>query len=193
MPDRRLAGGGAIPPAYRPRRLLMRRRMLALAGLGLGLLGLGLLGLAQLAPVAPRLIWNASASAPRGLYRLQPEAAIRRGDLVLVRLPAAPRQLAAERGYLPAEIPLLKRVAALAGDRLCADGDRVRLGSGLTVQRLAADGQGRPLPAWQGCRVLGETEVFLLMAAAPASFDGRYFGPVTRSDVIGRLLPLWTE
>lgn len=188
MPDQRLAGGGAITQVNRPRRPRMRRRMLALAGLGLGLLGL-----AQLAPFAPRLIWNASASAPRGLYWLQPETAIRRGDLVLARLPMVPRQLAAERGYLPAEIPLLKRVAALAGEHLCADGDRVRLGSGLTVQRLAADGQGRPLPAWRGCRVLGETEVFLLMAAAPASFDGRYFGPVTRSDVIGRLLPLWLE
>ena len=28
---------------------------------------------------------------------------------------------------------------------------------------------------------------------APGSFDGRYFGPVARADVIGRARPVWTN
>jgi len=54
------------------------------------------------------------------------------------------------------------------------------------------DREGRPLPAWQGCRPLAPGEVFLLMANIPASFDGRYFGPIPRAAIIGRLVPLCT-
>ncbi|MGB8275918.1 MAG: S26 family signal peptidase, partial [Alphaproteobacteria bacterium] len=52
--------------------------------LALTLFGLGLIGLATLARPAPWLVWNASASAPIGLYRVLPGKPIR-GDLVLVR------------------------------------------------------------------------------------------------------------
>jgi type IV secretory pathway protease TraF len=33
----------------------------------------------------------------------------------------------------------------------------------------------------------------LLMPGVPASFDGRYFGPIRASAVIGKLVPLWTR
>ena len=54
------------------------------------------------------------------------------------------------------------------------------------------DGAGRALPRWDGCRVLGPGDVFLLNAAAPDSFDGRYFGPVPTASIIGKATPLWT-
>jgi type IV secretory pathway protease TraF len=41
--------------------------------------------------------------------------------------------------------------------------------------------------------VFADDELFLLMEGVPGSFDGRYFGPVNRSAIIGRLVPLWTE
>ena len=49
-----------------------------------------------------------------------------------------------------------------------------------------------PLPRWQGCRRLGADELFLIATDSAASFDSRYFGPVTRDRVIGRALPVWT-
>ncbi|TIS13749.1 MAG: S26 family signal peptidase, partial [Mesorhizobium sp.] len=53
--------------------------------------------------------------------------------------------------------------------------------------------EGRPLPWWNGCRALGDNEVFLLGSDKNRSFDSRYFGPVPTQNVIGRLVPLWTE
>jgi type IV secretory pathway protease TraF len=35
-------------------------------------------------------------------------------------------------------------------------------------------------------------ELFLLNSSHPASFDSRYFGPLDRSFVIGKAVPLWT-
>jgi conjugative transfer signal peptidase TraF len=141
---------------------------------------------------APLLLWNASASAPVGLYRVMSSTPIQRGDMVLLRTPDSVRDLAAERGYLPLAVPLVKRVAALAGDMVCAVGDDLFINSKWVAGRLERDPLGRPLPHWEGCQNLGD-ELFPLMADVPSSFDGRYFGPVPMSAVIGRLVPLWTK
>lgn len=164
-----------------------RRSILTLASLALGLIGL-----ATLADPAPRLVWNVSASAPRGLYLITPNAAVTRGDLVLAMLPDAPRRFAAARGYLPDGVPILKRIAATAGAEACTDGHTLTV-AGRTLSRLAADRAARPLPLWQGCRALVRDEVFLLMTDVPDSFDSRYFGPVSTTQIIGKATPLWTE
>jgi conjugative transfer signal peptidase TraF len=180
-----LAATGVIVAARRCRRsrFVMLAGAVAVAALALP---------AALHPI-PRLIWHATASAPIGLYRVNPSSPIRRGDLVLVTPPDTARRLAAERGYLPAGVPLVKLVVAISGDLVCVDGGEVRIGGRHVAWTLSADRQGRPLPQWDGCRSLLDGEVFLLMADVPDSFDSRYFGPVERGQIIGRLAPLWTR
>lgn len=172
------------------RRQRGRRRPRAV--LVLASLGLGLIGLAALARPAPWLVWNASASAPIGLYRVLSGNAVR-GDLVLVRTPESVRQLAAERGYLPQNVPLVKRVVALDGDIVCACEDAISVNGRAIAERLARDRLGRPLPAWTGCQTLKPDDVLLLMEGVADSFDGRYFGPTPTAAIIGRLVPLWVE
>jgi conjugative transfer signal peptidase TraF len=162
------------------------------AALALTALGVALTSIPMIANPRPRLVWNATESAPVGLYRVDPAAAVSRGDLVLAKLPASLRRLAARRRYLPSNVPLVKRVAALDGDVVCAWGNTVAANGMPVARRLFDDRAGRPLPHWEGCRIL-DREVFLLMQDVPASFDGRYFGPVPASSVLGRLAPLWTE
>jgi len=161
--------------------------VLALAGLGVAIISL-----TPTERAVPWLVWNASASAPVGLYRTVTGPA-KRGDLVLVRPPVDVAALATERGYLPDGVPLIKRVAARAGNHVCAVGGRVFLSGHPPIHRLETDAAGRPLPQWSGCQRLSRDEVFLLMAEAPDSFDSRYFGPVPLASVIGRLVPLWTD
>jgi len=144
-------------------------------------------------PPAPRLVWNASASAPVGLWRVRPGARIRRGDMVIARTPTPVRRLAAERRYLPENVPLVKRVAGVAGDRICAAGATITINERVAARRLPADRLGRPMPHWEGCRLLGSREYFLLMADVPASFDGRYFGITLEAGIIGRAQPLWVR
>lgn len=177
-------------PIFRPvRQRRGRRRSCAI--LALGLAGLGLLGFAAFARPTPLIIYNASASAPIGFYRVLSAEPIRRGDLVLARTPASVRQLAAERDYLPATVPLVKRVVALDGDTVCAIHHAITIDGRHVATQLIADRLGRPLPIWSGCRTLGPGDMFLLMQGVSDSFDGRYFGPIPVSAVIGRLVPLW--
>lgn len=139
----------------------------------------------------PRVIWNASASAPTGLYRIRPDRDPPIGALVAVTSPERLSRWLSARGYLPEGVPLLKYVAAKAGQRVCRVGAVVTVDSRPVVSARARDGKGRPLPVWQGCRTLGPGQLFLLNPSVPDSLDGRYFGPLPAATVIGRATPLW--
>ncbi len=109
---------------------------------------------------------------------------------MLVQLPPEAMSLAAQRGYLPANVPLLKTVAAMAPQLVCMFGDQVRIDGELVARHMRWDQQGRALPSWQACRRLVDGELFLLSTTSPESFDSRYFGPVSADTVIGRAQPL---
>ena len=98
------------------------------------------------------LLWNASASAPIGLYAVQPAEDLEVSDLVVIVPPPELATFLAARGYLPKGVPLLKRVLALTGQTVCRDGLDV-LAYGVSVGRARIrDHAGRELPVWHGCR-----------------------------------------
>ncbi|PBB14200.1 S26 family signal peptidase [Mesorhizobium loti] len=168
------------------------RRVRARKAISIATIGLSLSVFTALATPTPWLVWNASASAPIGLYRIAAGTPAR-GDLVLVRPPDYVAYLAAQRGYLPRNVALVKRLAAVPTEHVCAFHDAIIIGGDIVARRLKIDAQGRPLPWWKGCRALTKDEVFLLGSETNRSFDSRYFGPVQAANVIGRLVPLWTE
>lgn len=140
---------------------------------------------------APRLLFNTTASAPLGFYLLTP-GRFAKGQLAAVTPPRDLADWMARRGYLPANVPLLKEVAAVSGQRVCGRDDVLSIDGAPIARILPRDRQGRALPAYQGCRRLDSDEVFLLNRHAANSLDGRYFGPVSARQVIGGARPLWT-
>ncbi len=158
------------------------------------LAGLGIAALAwsSLHTADAFIVYNPSDSVPSGWYRIGAPDALHVGSVVLVRLPAEAAALAAQRGYLPEHIPLLKTIGALPPQQVCIEQHFVRIDGVAVTAVLAADGQGLPLSAWQPCRRLRDGELFLLSATNPASFDSRYFGPIAAAAVIGSAQPLWT-
>ncbi len=189
------AGATGIPP--HPRSRLRARLVLA----GLSVCGLAALAWTFLVQPLPRLIYNPSDSVAVGWYRVDPlgngtdslPRPLSVDSIVLTALPPDAAALAAQRGYLPARVPLLKRVGAVAPQEVCITGRVVRIDGVPSAAVLPADRWGRPLPSWQQCRHLEPGELFLLSATNPASFDSRYFGPVSASAVIGVAQPVWLE
>lgn len=138
----------------------------------------------------PRIVWNASASAPIGFYRIEPLSDPPHGALVAVTPPAPLARWLAARGYLGERVPLLKHVAAKPGQRVCRIGAVVSVDARPVVVARLADGMGRPLPVWQGCRTLRASELLMLNPDHADSMDGRYFGPLRASTVLGRATPI---
>ncbi|MBX9898032.1 MAG: S26 family signal peptidase [Qipengyuania sp.] len=166
-----------------------RRRLVGRRAAAIGLLGAGLVATTALPP-QPRLVWNASASAAIGLYAVTPGATPQLGDMVIARVPEPYRMFAARRHYLPDNVPLVKRVRAEPGDAVCAFDRAVFVNGRRIATRRFADARGRVMPWWTGCVTLRRGALLLLMEH-PDSFDGRYFGPTERGDIIGTARLLW--
>ncbi|RSE92877.1 S26 family signal peptidase [Achromobacter aegrifaciens] len=184
-------------PVPHPRSRLRARLVLA----GFATVGLAALAWAAFVQPLPRMAYNPSASVAVGWYRIEPFAPrtasrprpLSVDSIVLMPLPDRAAMLAAQRGYLPTRVPLLKRVGAVAPQHVCIVAGQVRSDGVPVAAALPAARLGRPLPSLQLCRRLQPGELFLLSATNPASFDSRYFGPVSAFAVIGVAHPIWLE
>lgn len=141
----------------------------------------------------PLFMWNASASVPVGLYRLQSIDKLHATELVVVVPPEPLATFLVEGNYLPRGVPMLKHVLALPGQTVCRRGLTILIdGTAMGLAR-ERDGRARSLPTWQGCRVVAADQLFLMNRQSADSLDGRYFGPIPASAVVARAHPVWIE
>ena len=166
---RRLAQEAATWPGGRPRRSTLVLGVLVLAAVG-----------------STRWVrLNLSPSVPVGVYRLARLAPpLARGTLVLLPVPVAVRP------WHRAGAPLLKPVAAVAGDEVCVQ-ERTLWVAGTSYGPVYEEAHGKRLPHLEGCQTVPEAQVFLA-SKAPRSMDGRYFGLTRIADLTARAVPVWT-
>ncbi len=178
------------------------RRRLRLRRIAVAVCATAALPIGALTARAAGLRVNATASMPRGLWRVTPvTAALARGEIVSVCPPEVPAiHEAAARGYLPAggceggTEPLVKPVAAVAGDVVTVSPESIAVNGAAIANtaRLKQDSTGRPLhPVPVGAYTVAPGQVWLLSGHTPRSFDSRYFGPVPMHNVLGRARPVW--
>lgn len=94
---------------------------------------------------------------------------------------------------MPDNVPLVKQVAAVSGDRVCAKRRAIFVNGRPAAIRRLRDPSGRRLPWWSGCQVLGAGDLLLLSAGTPEAFDGRYFGVTRRREIVGKATLLWAK
>ncbi|NQY97653.1 MAG: S26 family signal peptidase [Henriciella sp.] len=151
--------------------------------------GLGLMVLASFYSPQERLIWNRTASAPTGLYRLNDDP-FTLGRWVVVSARSDNAQWAQTQGFVGKDWPLLKQIVAVSGDEICRMDGLISVNGNTIGKAKDIDSLGRSLPVWTGCRVLSEAEVFL-MNTHQESLDGRYFGATDINDLVGVAALIW--
>jgi len=165
----------------------------AAVGVGLLLVGLGF------GAAGARI--NTSKSIALGLYWTSREP-VEKGAYVIFCPPKADAFDAAKaRGYIGAGFcpggygNMMKRVLAAKGDSVSFASDGVRVNGALLPRSapLRTDAAGRPLPVYRADpRPLGDAEVLLMSDVSDTSFDGRYFGPIARSQIEAAISPVLT-
>jgi len=129
---------------------------------------------------------NVSGSLPYGLYRLVPvPQPLPRDTIVLLPVPETVQHVWSKW------VPLLKPVAAVAGDAVCSTAGRLFI-NGEDYGPILRTAHGTPLPhLLQGCFVVQEGEVFL---ASPVmhSLDSRYFSFVRISALTAHAISVLT-
>ena len=142
---------------------------------------------------------NTTRSIPVGLYRIIDEP-VEKGAYVVF----CPPKLdvideARARGYIPAGFCpgdygfMMKRVLATGGDTVISADEGVSVNGELLPLSapLATDKAGRAMPRYPfSDYTLGNSELLLMSDVSGTSFDGRYFGPVSLSQVRGVLRPV---
>jgi conjugative transfer signal peptidase TraF len=144
---------------------------------------------------------NTSKSIPVGLYWTT-SGPMEKGAYVLIcPPPSGVFNEARERGYIGAGFCpsdygyLMKQVAATARDTVTVTNEGVVVNGERWPQSMPrlADKAGRLLPRFQtDGYVLGRAEVLLMSDGSPTSFDGRYFGPVSRAQLETAIKPILT-
>ncbi len=167
----------------------MKRRALSFIGVA----AIAAIALPAFVELPAAIIWNASPSAPIGFYQVRPVDRLEVPDLVVVDPPDTLERFIIRRGYLPPDIPLLKRVVGLPGQIVCRIDGTITVDGARMGAALERDSFGRPMPVWQGCRRIAADEMFLMNQDVETSLDGRYFGPIPSSSIIGTAVPLWTD
>lgn len=134
------------------------------------------------------ILLNPSSSVPSGFY-VRSDDAVVHGAMVTVRAADVAPDYAALREFADSGDRFIKRVAAAAGDEVCASGNVVSINGAVVARREARDAAGRALPTWSGCRLLSADEL-LLLGDTPDSFDGRYWGPISSRLIEGVWRPI---
>ena len=130
----------------------------------------------------PLLIRNTGSSMPRGFYVWSHAVPAAKGEVIVVREPKHFRWSW-----------LMKRVVATAGDRFCW---RPEIGTHFVgVRRMPPPSPATlelGLQPWRGCRVLEPGEV-AGYGRSPDSYDSRYLGPISETQLWGVYHPIWTD
>lgn len=144
---------------------------------------------------------NTTKSIPVGLYWTS-SAPVEKGAYVMFCPPqVGVFQDAKERGYIGGGFCsggygyMMKRVLAAKDDTVRVSDDGVRVNDELLAYSTPrkADAAGRPLPRFQAENyMLGNAELLLMSDVSATSFDGRYFGPVNRSQIQTVIRPVIT-
>lgn len=144
---------------------------------------------------------NTTKSIPVGIYWMT-AAPVEKGAYVVF----CPPQVgvfddAKERGYIGAGFCpggygfMMKRVLAAKDDQVAVTNDGVTVNGQLLPLSapLATDQAGRQLPRYQATHyTLGNSELLLMSDVSGTSFDGRYYGPISRNQIKGVIRPVVT-
>src|SRR6266481_438161 len=90
---------------------------------------------------APRFVWNVSESVPTGLYQVQPARDLIVPTLVVAYPPEPLATLLEAGGYLPRDVPLIKRILAVSGQTVCRTGPTIAVDG---VEMVFARVRGHP-------------------------------------------------
>ena len=174
---------------------LLKRVSVATAVAGVSLLLLGAMAYASGARV------NSTRSIPVGVYWLSSDPVVKGAYVIFCPPQAGVFDEAKARGYIgagfcPGEYGyLMKRVLAAKNDAVTITAEGVRVNGELLPLSapIEADSAGRPLPRFQAERfTLSASELLLMSDVSGISFDGRYFGPIDRSQIKGVIRPVFT-
>ena len=122
---------------------------------------------------------------PIGLYKVCAKEA-KVNDVVVIN----PQYNAEKIDCVYPKLPLIKRIIASKSDHICLKNNRTYVNSDNKAPIRHTDSLGYKIPEISLCRTLKSSEFFVMGDDLEDSFDSRYFGVVSKSQIKSFLKPL---
>lgn len=141
-----------------------------------------------------RLLLNITSSLPTGFYATKEPShgTIARGTIIAFKPPAWTGPYLYGRHWIPEGTLLLKPVAAVPGDSVNITNNSVYINGKFITEILKVDGENRPLPDYRASFIVPDNNYFPLSTHIKNSFDGRYFGCISMTEIAKIATPLLT-
>lgn len=136
------------------------------------------------------LTYQVSPSMPMGWYYYKPLTKIHRGQWVSLKAPDFAEQYLQQHHLVPHSGVLIKAIAAIPGDFVCQQALQLTVNHRVVATLLTQDRFQRVIAKRAFCRYLSQDEYLVLGISDPRSYDGRYFGPVSRDRLLSQAIPL---
>lgn len=143
---------------------------------------------------------NVTASYPMGIYKIYEDSKnINRNDMILFCPPDNDTfKMAKKVGYLRSGfcpgnyIKMMKKVSGLPGDKININ-KFVYVNSKKLINSdlYKKDSQDNILPELKENFILEDDQYFLMSDYDKKSFDSRYFGPINKKQLIGKMKPIF--
>lgn len=140
--------------------------------------------------VVPPIFLNRTLSAPRGLYLLSKEFRLQRNELVIFSFPSNLKPYLTQYPWLK-EVSQLKTIGALPGDTYCVVKGELVVEGDAVGKVYTKDNRERALPHLSGCSTVKPNNFLPLSVNKEGSFDGRNYGEVSQSLIMGKARPLF--
>ena len=134
---------------------------------------------------------NVTASLPCGLYMRVPSEKFERGDYIIYEPSNEVKKLITKNGWGSGKHDFLKQIGAVEGEKYTIDAETLNFEiDGKYIGRVfETDSEGNELP-----KIRGQFEVpqgyILPIAENERSFDGRYSGTISVSQIKTRVVPI---
>lgn len=134
------------------------------------------------------ITYTKSSSMPQGWYLVVPAKNLQRNDIVVFLPPKNTRDFLSQQHWGPKNNLLLKYVMGLPGNLACKYNHYLWINQQKIAPLLVFYAPHKKLPQNNFCRQLTNDEYLLLSTKITRSFDGRYFGPVKRENIMGKAI-----
>ena len=138
-----------------------------------------------------RLTYQYSKSMPKGWYFIEPlPTHIHRGDILVFTPPKSIQPFLYHHKWINEHTWMMKRALGLPGDFVCTRDQTLFINHQVIGKILTEYKPGFVLPQLPLCQKLAPNHFMMISTYIKRSFDSRYFGPVTRSNLYGKAIPL---
>jgi conjugative transfer signal peptidase TraF len=136
------------------------------------------------------LVYCPSKSVAPGIYLITPIKEISRFDLVEATPPNKILSFIKDKHWLGEKSTILKYVFAIPGDYLCLRDEQIVINHHKVGHIHKFYAPNKRLPQTKFCGKIPDNQYLLLSTMSERSFDGRYFGPVSRQNILGKAILL---